>query len=54
MLTIVVLQLCEGQFVTLHSLAELVHKKPDTLRDQYLKKLVRQRQAYTSVSRVPE
>lgn len=64
----VVLQLCEGRFVTLRSLAELVHRKPDTLRDQYLKMLVRQRQlnlafpktpnherqAYTSVSRVPE
>jgi len=64
----VVLQLCEGRFVTLRSLAELVKRKPDTLRDQYLKMLVRQRQlnlafpktpnherqAYTSVSRVPE
>ena len=64
----VVLQLCEGRFVTLRSLAELVHRKPDTLRDQYLKMLVRQRQlnlafpktpnherqAYTSVSNVPE
>jgi hypothetical protein len=40
----VVLQLCEGRFVTLRSLAELVHRKPDTLRDQYLKMLVRQRQ----------
>lgn len=64
----VVLQLCEGRFVTLRSLAELVHRKPDTLRDQYLKMLVRQRrlnlafpktpnherQAYTSVSRVPD
>ncbi len=50
----VVLQLCEGRFVTLRSLAELVHRKPDTLRDQYLKKLVGERQAYTSVSRVPE
>ena len=50
----VVLQLCEGRFVTLRSLAELVHRKPDTLRDEYLKKLVGERQAYTSVSRVPE
>jgi hypothetical protein len=40
----VVLQLCEGRFVTLRSLAELVHRRPDTLRDQYLKMLVRQRQ----------
>jgi ATP-dependent DNA helicase RecG len=64
----VVVQLCEGRFVTLRSLAELVHRKPDTLRDQYLKMLVRQRQlnlafpktpnherqAYTPVSNVPE
>lgn len=64
----VVLQLCEGRFVTLRSLAELVNRKPDTLRDQYLKTLVRQRQlnlafpktpnherqAYTTVSRVSE
>lgn len=44
-----VLQLCEGRFVTLRCLAELVNRKPDTLRDQYLKILVRQRQAYTTV-----
>jgi predicted ATPase len=44
----------KGRFVTLRSLAELVHRKPDTLRDQYLKKPVGERQAYTSVSRVPE
>jgi hypothetical protein len=64
----VVLQLCEGRFVTLRSLAKVVHRKPDTLRDQCLKMLVRQRQlnlafpktpnherqAYTSVSRVSE
>ena len=43
------LQLCEGRFVTLRCLAELVNRKPDTLRDQYLKILVRQRQAYTTV-----
>jgi ATP-dependent DNA helicase RecG len=38
------LQLCEGRFLTLRCLAELVKRKPDTLRDQYLKTLVRQRQ----------
>ncbi|MBD2550829.1 hypothetical protein H6G65_14800 [Microcystis elabens FACHB-917] len=37
----VVLRLCEGRFVTLRCLAELVKRKPDTLRDQYLKTLVR-------------
>ena len=40
----VVLQLGQGRFATLRSLAELVHRKPDTLQDQYLKMLVRQRQ----------
>jgi ATP-dependent DNA helicase RecG len=39
----VVLQLCEGRFITLRCLAELVNRKPDTLRDLYLKTLVRQR-----------
>ena len=39
----VILQLCEGRFVMLRSLAELVQRKPDTLRDQYLSKLVRER-----------
>ena len=39
----VLLQLCEGRFLTLRCLAELVHRKPDTLREQYLKLLVRQR-----------
>lgn len=33
--------LCRGRFVTLRALAELVNRKPDTLRDQYLSKLVR-------------
>jgi ribosomal 50S subunit-associated protein YjgA (DUF615 family) len=58
----------KGGFFTLRCLAELVNRKPDTLRDQYLKTLVRQRQlnlafpktpnherqAYTTVSRLGE
>lgn len=36
-----VTDLCTGRFVTLRALAELVNRKPDTLRDQYLSKLVR-------------
>lgn len=39
----VILTLCEGRFVTLRCLAELVNRKPDTLREQYLSKLVRDR-----------
>jgi hypothetical protein len=64
----VLLELCDGRFVTLRCLAELVKRKPDTLRDQYLKTLVRhrqlnlafpktpnhERQAYTTVSRLGE
>lgn len=39
----VVLQLCAKQFITLRCLAALVNRKPETLRDQYLTKLVRER-----------
>ncbi len=39
----VVLKICTGRFVALRCLAELVNRKPDTLRDQYLSKLVRDR-----------
>jgi ATP-dependent DNA helicase RecG len=39
----VVLSICSGRFVTLSCLAKLVDRKPDTLRDQYLSKLVRER-----------
>lgn len=49
----VLLQLCEGRFITLRCLAELVHRKPDTLRDQYLKVLVRQRQLNLAFPKTP-
>lgn len=63
----VVLQLCKDRFVTLRCLAELVHRKPEALRDQYLAKLVRdrklalafpttpthERQAYCSTASLP-
>lgn len=39
----VIVQLCAKQFVTLRCLATLVNRKPETLRDQYLTKLVRER-----------
>lgn len=39
----VVLELCARHFVTLRCLALLVNRKPETLRDQYLTKLVRER-----------
>ena len=39
----VVLQLCARHFITLRCLALLVNRKPETLRDQYLTRLVRER-----------
>ena len=48
-----VLQLCEGRFLTLRCLAELLHRKPDTLREQYLKTLVRQRQLNLAFPKTP-
>jgi hypothetical protein len=38
-----VLDLCEGRLITLRCQAELVNRLIDTLRNQYLKTLVRQR-----------
>ena len=49
----VLLQLCEGRFITLRCLAELVHCKPDTLRDQVLKIFVRQRQLNLAFPKTP-
>ena len=49
----VVLQLCEGRFDTLRCLAQLVKRKPDTLRDQYLKTLVHQRQLNLAFPKTP-
>ena len=39
----VILQLCAKHFVTLRCLASLVNRKPETLRGEYLTKLVRER-----------
>lgn len=39
----VVMRICTGRFVTLSCLAELVRRKPETLREQYLTRLLRQR-----------
>jgi ATP-dependent DNA helicase RecG len=47
------LHLCEGRFVTLRCLAELVKRTPDTLRDQYLKTLVRQRKIRLAFPKTP-
>ena len=40
----IVTTLCTGRFITLACLAELVQRKPGTLRDQYLTGMVRERQ----------
>jgi hypothetical protein len=39
----IILQICGSHYVTLRSIATLVNRKPDTLREQYLKELVRER-----------
>ncbi|MCL5059275.1 MAG: hypothetical protein M1449_01330 [Candidatus Thermoplasmatota archaeon] len=52
-LTAVVLQLCAHQFVTLRCLAALVNRKPETLRDQYLTKLVRERKLTLAFPTIP-
>ena len=49
----VILQLCDGRFVMLRSLAELVQRKPETLRDQYLSKLVRERKLILAFPKTP-
>ena len=53
MLIDVVLQLGAGHFVTLRCLVVMVNRKPDTLRDQYLKTLVRQRQLNLATLKAP-
>jgi ATP-dependent DNA helicase RecG len=49
----VILQLCDGRFVMLRSLAELVQRKPETLRDQYLSRLVRERRLALAFPKTP-
>jgi predicted HTH transcriptional regulator len=49
----VVLQLCAKQFVTLRCLAALVNRKPETLREQYLTKLVRERKLTLAFPTIP-
>ncbi len=49
----VILKLCQGKYITLHCLAGLVKRKPDTLRDQYLKFLVRERKLRLAFPKTP-
>ena len=49
----VVLALCAEHFITLRCLAELVSRKPDTLRDQYLTGLVQERKLSLAFPKTP-
>lgn len=49
----VILNLCEGRFVLLRCLAELVKRRPETLRDQYLTKLLRERRLTLAFPKTP-
>lgn len=67
-LTTVILEICNGRYVTLRCLAMLVNRKPETLQGQYLSRLVRERklamafpttpnherQAYCTAASLPE
>ncbi|HNV71428.1 MAG TPA: AAA family ATPase, partial [Candidatus Ozemobacteraceae bacterium] len=48
-----ILHLCLRHFVTLRALATLVQRKPETLRDEYLTKLVRERKMSLAFPTVP-
>jgi hypothetical protein len=49
----VVLALCAKHFITLRCLADLVNRKPDTLRDQYLTGLVQERKLSLAFPKTP-
>ena len=49
----VILDICQGRYVTIRSLAKLVNRHPKTLQDQYLKKLVRERRLQMAFPTTP-
>lgn len=49
----VILDICQGRYVTIRSLAKLVNRHPKTLQDQYLKKLVRERKLQMAFPTTP-
>lgn len=49
----VVLGICSGRFVTLRCLAELVKRTPQTLREQYLTKMVKDRKLNLAFPTIP-
>ncbi|MFZ4616681.1 MAG: RNA-binding domain-containing protein [Rectinemataceae bacterium] len=48
-----ILKICSKHYVTLRVLAELVQRKPETLRDQYLTGLVRERKLFLAFPMTP-
>ena len=49
----VILDICQGQFITLRSLATLINRHPDTLQKRYLGKLVRERKLQMAFPTTP-
>ena len=49
----VILDICQGQFVTLRSLSTLTNRHPDTLQKHYLGKLVRERKLQMAFPTTP-
>lgn len=49
----VIEQLCTGHFVTRSCLAKLLRRNPDTLRNQYLKQMLRERRLVQAFPQVP-
>jgi hypothetical protein len=49
----VILDICQGRYVTIRSLAKLVNRHPKTLQDQYLKKLVREQRLQMAFPTTP-
>jgi len=49
----VILDICQGRYVTIRSLASLVNRHPKTLQDHYLKKLVRERKLQMAFPTTP-
>jgi ATP-dependent DNA helicase RecG len=49
----VVLNICRDRFVTLSCLAELVNRRPETLREQYLKRMVQSKSLSMAFPKTP-
>ena len=49
----VILALCTGHFITRSCLAQLLRRNPDTLRNQYLKRMLKERRLVQAFPQVP-